>query len=148
MSLWTKFIRALFLVKEIVAKNGKVHFRRYRLLALPWLRIYVHQICVSDYDAHFHDHPWHFETRLLSGSYREECTIHPDHDVIWSRQYEASDTVRHHAQDTHKLTLISKEVWTFVITWGKPREWGYRLGSNKWIDHVTYREMKNQGQFR
>lgn len=148
MSLWTKFIRALFLAKEIVAKNGAVHFRRYRLLALPWLRIYVHQICISDYDAHFHDHPWHFESRILSGSYREDWTCHPDHDVTWSRQYEAGDTIRHCAEDSHKLTLTSKEVWTFVITWGKAREWGYRLSPTKWIDHVTYRKMKNEGQFR
>lgn len=118
MSWLTRLIRYLFLVKEIMAKNGEVHFRRYRLLALPWLRIYIHQICVSDYDAHFHDHPWHFETRILSGSYREDCTIHPDHKVVWSRLYEASDTIRHQSKDSHKLTLQTPEVWTFVITWG------------------------------
>lgn len=147
MSWLTRLIRYLFLVKEIVAKNGEVHFRRYRLLALPWLRIYIHQICISDYDAHFHDHPWHFETRILSGSYREDCTIHPDHKVVWSRLYEASDTVRHHAQDSHKLTLQTPEVWTFVITWGKPRYWGYQTEAG-WIGHEEYRKLKNEGKWR
>lgn len=147
MSWLTRLIRWLFLVKEIVAKNGDIHFRRYRLFACPWLRIYIHQILVSDYDLHFHDHPWHFETRILSGSYREDCTLHPDHKVVWSRQYEASDTVRHHAQDSHKLTLQTPEVWTFVITWGKPRYWGYQTEAG-WIGHEEYRKLKNEGKWR
>lgn len=147
MSWLTKLIRFLFLTKEIVAKNGDVHFRRYRLLALPWLRIYVHQILISDYDAHFHDHPWHFESRILSGSYREDCTIHPNHSVIWSHEYGAGDTIRHHAEDSHKLTLTSPEVWTFVITWGRPRYWGYQTEAG-WIGHQEYRQLKNEGKLR
>lgn len=145
--MWAWFIRTFFLVKEIVAKNGELHFRRYRLLALPWLRIYVHQILVSDYDAHMHDHPWHFESRIMSGSYREDCSLYPDYDVVWSREYTAGDTIKHHAQDVHKLTLTSKEVWTFVITWGRPRVWGYQTEQG-WIDHETYRKLKNEGKWK
>jgi hypothetical protein len=143
--MWTWFIRTFFLVKEIVAKNGEVHFRRYRLFACPWLRIYIHQICISDYEAHFHDHPFNFKTRLLSGSYREDCSYHPDHKTIYSKPYKAGDTIKHHAQDAHKLTLTSPEVWTFVITWGRSRYWGYQTESG-WIGHKEYRQLKNKGK--
>lgn len=145
MNWFTRLFRWLFLVKEIVAKNGDIHFRRYRLFACPWLRIYLHKILISDYDAHFHDHPWHFESRILSGSYREDWTTHPDHTVNRTRWYEAGDTIRHDAQDSHRLTLSSPEVWTFVITWGKPRYWGYQT-EHGWIGHKEYRQLKNEGK--
>lgn len=144
--MWQKFIRWLFLVKEIISKLGQVHFRRYRLLETPWLRIYIHQILISDYDAHFHDHPWHFESRILSGSYREDCTYHPKHSAIHSGLYEAGDTIRHDSRDAHRLTLQTPEVWTFVIAWGKRREWGYRLDPDTWMSHESYRTMKNEGK--
>lgn len=50
-------IRKFFLVKEIISKEGEVHFRRYRLLATPWFNIYIHNIRRSDEDIHMHDHP-------------------------------------------------------------------------------------------
>jgi hypothetical protein len=143
MKVLVKLIRFFFLVKEIVAKNGDIHFRRYRLLSLPWLRIYIHQILISDYEADFHDHPWPFRSRILKGSYREDYTVHPDHTVIWSRQYGVGQTIRHQAEDSHKITLTSPVVWTFVITWARPRYWGYQT-ENGWVGHKEYRQIKNK----
>lgn len=143
----TAIIRFFFLVKEIIAKTGEIHFRRYRLLSTPWLRIYIHQILVSDYDDHFHDHPWHFKSRILKGSYWESWTNHPVHTIMYSREYRAGDTITHHAKDSHKLTLTSPMVWTLVVTWGRPRYWGYQTEKG-WVGHKEYRQMKNEGKLR
>ena len=65
--LWMKeVIRTFFLAKEIISKDGVVHFRRYRLLSTPWFNIYIHNILRSDEDAHFHDHPWGFFSFILN----------------------------------------------------------------------------------
>lgn len=157
MIWWMKIIRFLFLVKEIVSKEGEVHFRRYRLLALPWLRIYIHQILISDYDAHFHDHPWHFISYILKGSYHEKCTEYPNHIFEFSSVYSSEPAmsglkprriIKHHAQDTHQITILTPEVWTCVITWGRPRYWGYRLQGGEWVGHKEYRQLKNEGKLR
>jgi len=148
MSWMTKLIRWLFLTKEIVAKTGEVHFRRYRLLETPWLRFYIHQILISDYDYHFHDHPWNFKSFLLRGSYREDCTYHPSHFATHSRQYDAGQTVTHDGRDSHKIALRTSEVWTFVVAWGRRREWGYRLSPTSWIGHQEYRQLKKEGKLR
>lgn len=147
MNIFQKIIRKLFLVKEITSKEGIVHFRRYRLLSLPWLRIYVHHILVSDYEDHFHTHPWHFESHILYGSYSEKWTKHPLHDQVINNKYSAGDAVQHNAKDAHQLTLISPEVWTFVITWGRPETWGYHTQQG-FIEHQIYRQLKNEGRLR
>lgn len=59
---------ALTLVKEIVSKSGELHFRRFRLLELPWFRIYIHQILKADKDLYEHDHPWSFIISIPAGS--------------------------------------------------------------------------------
>jgi hypothetical protein len=140
-----KLIRSLFLVKEIVSKEGEVHFRRYRFLSLPWCNLYLHQILVSDYDAHFHDHPWHFRSLILKGSYKEAATYYPNHEVIRTREYKRWDIAKHHARDAHKLTLTSPVVWSLVFTWGRHRQWGY-LHNGQWLENREYRALKNQGK--
>jgi len=154
MNLLVKLIRFLFLTKEIVSKEGEVHFRRYRLLATPWFNIYIHQILKSDLDLHKHDHPWHFISFILKGGYYEVWTEHPHHALEWSSVYssvpampglKARRVIKHHAQDAHKLTLLSKEVWTLVFTSGRERVWGYQTPQG-WIDFKTYRSLKNEGK--
>ena len=141
-------IRTLLLVKEIIAKNGDIHFRRYRLLETPWLRFYIHHIRISDFEKHFHDHPWSFKSLLLKGSYWEDCTYDPLHTDVHSRRYKQGQIVSHDGRDTHQITLETPEVWTFVVAWGKRREWGYRLSPNRWIGHQEYRQLKNEGKLR
>lgn len=145
MNTITRIIRKLFLVKEILSKQGKVHFRRYRLIQTPWFALYVHQILQSDKDKHFHDHPWSFESLILSGSYYEQYTKAPNHWVIRAKTYYPGDVVQHLAQDAHQITLRSPEVWTLVFTSGRERVWGYQT-ENGWIDFQTYRQMKNEGK--
>lgn len=145
MSWFTKLIRALFLVKEIISKEGIVHFRRYRLLSTPWFNLYLHQILKSDEDRHFHDHPWSFRSYILRGSYEEQFRCPPDFNATHYRRYRRYDLVRHPAEDVHSLTLVTPEVWTLVLTSGRARVWGYQTEQG-WIDFKTYRQLKNEGK--
>lgn len=147
MSLFIKFIRKFFLVKEIVSKYGQIHFRRFRLLQTPWFAIYIHQILKSDEDQDMHDHPWNFTSVILEGSYMEACKIAPDFDSIHYRTYYSGDVIEHKAEDAHKLTLKSQEVWTLVLVSGRTRYWGYQTPAG-WIGHEEYRQLKNEGKLR
>ena len=141
MSFLLRLIRFLFLVKEIVSKEGVVHFRRYRLISTRWFNLYVHQICESDHDRDPHDHPWNFQSLILSGGYFEE--VFPK---LYNREYYyEGDVVQHKATDAHKLTLLTDEVWTLVLTTGRERYWGYQT-SKGWVGHEEYRKLKNESK--
>lgn len=147
MNLLAKLVRRFLLVKEIVSKYGEVHFRRYRLLQTPWFAIYVHQIRRSDMDLDMHDHPWNFASVILEGAYREASTYPPNFDQIYVRDYYSGDVIEHAAEDAHKLTLVSNEVWTLVFTSGRTRYWGYQTKAG-WVGHEEYRQLKNEGKLR
>lgn len=135
-------IRKLFLVKEIKSRTGVVHFRRYRLLSTPWLRIYIHKICQSDQDKHMHDHPWSFFSFLLWGSYQEWSAFAPNWNSVKEQVFPAYSLVRHHRTDAHRIRLLTPHVWSFVVAWGKTYPWGYQT-EHGWMDHERYREWKN-----
>lgn len=147
MKLLSKLVNSLFLVKEIKSKQGEVHFRRYRLLQTPWFAIYIHHILVSDQDRDMHDHPWNFTSVILEGAYREASSYPPIFDKIYVRDYYSGDVIEHKAEDAHKITLVSNEVWTLVFTSGRNREWGYQTPAG-WIGHKEYRQLKNEGKLR
>jgi|SRR5579885_579264 len=149
MNLWEKFVRKYLLVREIVSKEGVVHFRRYRLLQTPWFAIYIHRILKSDGDKHMHDHPWGFFSFILEGAYKEitcfapNFNIHDPHEFV----YYSGSLVHHTAEDCHKLTLLSESVLTLVFAYGKRRVWGYQTEQG-WIDFQSYRKLKNEGKIR
>lgn len=143
--MFLSLLKKFFLTKEIMSKEGVVHFRRYRLISTPWFNIYVHQILKSDEDKHFHDHPWHFASLLLKGAYRERSSYSPRWSSVITFDYYAGQIVRHLAHDAHSLTLLTSSVWTLVFTFGKKRVWGYQT-DNGWIDFKTYRQLKNEGK--
>lgn len=128
------------MVKEIISKAGKLHFRRWRILELPKLRVYLHYIAEKDHDAHEHDHPWHFCSLILKGGYIESSmgkmtTVRP-----------GSILKRHH-YIPHKIHDLIAPTWTLVIAWGPYKKWGYSAEGG-WIDHETYRKLKNEGAFQ
>ena len=147
--------RSFFLVKEIVSKEGKVHFRRWRLLATPWFNIYIHNIMRSDEEAHPHDHPWHFLSIILWGGYierwlgaYEDWAYRDGIRSLRSNRRLPGTMVYHNAKDFHKITLLKKSAWTLVFTFGKRRtSWGYQT-QHGWIDHRAYRQLKNEGKLR
>ena len=140
-----KLINYLFLVKEIISKSGVVHFRRYRLIQTPWFALYIHHILKSDEERDMHDHPWDFSSLILQGAYFETWKMSPDFKVRRNDSHYRGDVIKHKAEDVHKITLLTKDVWTLVLTSGRDREWGYRLIDNTWIDQRSYRSLKNKG---
>lgn len=148
MSLLKKAVDKLFLIKEIVSKEGVVHFRRYRLMSTPWFNLYVHNIRKSDEDKYPHDHPWDFKSLILSGSYQETMTLSPHNnygDDTYTVKYHPGELAEHKAEDTHKITLLTPEVWTLVLTTGRARIWGYQTPKG-FINHAAYRILKNAGK--
>lgn len=144
-----KLIRKLFLIKEIISKDGIVHFRRYRVLSTPWFNIYIHNILQSDRDEDMHDHPFDFKSVILKGSYTEKFCRAPNFDQVETCTYYPGDVVEHKAEDCHKITLNSlfQSVWTLVFTSGRNREWGY-LTKHGWCWHKKYRtniQMRRYG---
>lgn len=146
MNKFLQFIKSLLLVKEIISKNGVVYFRRYRLLQTPWFGIYVHQILKSDQERHPHDHPFSYSSLILSGAYHEDVWYSPDFKKRLSQSYYQGDVVEHSKLDFHKISLLTKEVWTLVFASGRTRTWGYLLKDGSWIDHKEYRKLKNDGK--
>jgi hypothetical protein len=142
-----KIIRKLLLVKEIVSKTGLVHFQRWRLLRLPWFAVYVHHICRSDADAHMHSHPWSYISFILEGAYTEEFSNPPYYGSVQEKNYYSGDLAYHKAQEVHKLTLISDQVWSLVMTWGRTKDWGYATDQG-FVGHKEYRQLKNEGKWR
>lgn len=147
-------IRNFFLVKEIVSKDGKVHFRRWRLLSTPWFNIFIHNILRSDEEAHPHDHPWSFLSFVLWGGYTEAWLpfngdrAFRDGLALHKSVRKPGGIVYHNAKDFHKLTLLKESAWTVMFTIGKRRpSWGYQTEQG-WIDHKDYRELKHEGKLR
>jgi hypothetical protein len=149
MNYLNKFIRKFFLTREIVSREGKVHFRRYRLLETPWFSVYIHNICESDLDLHMHDHPWDFTTILIKGGYKEYTKDHP---VGWyylpigRRTYDTPGMymIHHRAEDMHKIQLLdNKPAWSLFLCGPRRREFGYDV-DGKWVHNKTYRELKDK----
>lgn len=143
MHLVTWVINKLFLVKTITSKEGNLHFKRWRFFACPWLRIYLHKICLPDYDAHMHDHPWNFISLILYGGYVEKYSAGPNYENIYHNTNRPGKIIKRKRSDVHKIEkLINNSNWSLVIAWGKYKIWGYRVDSG-WIDHKLYRLNKN-----
>jgi len=147
-----KLLNKLFLVKTIREKDGTLHFLRYRLFACPWFRLYLHKICLPDYDAHKHSHPWAFLSIILRGSYVEEYStsrINYKLDVVEGRL--PGDFIYHNRDDVHQIVHINGPVWTLVFTFGKHRQWGYLINDTTGtyvMDHEKYRRLKNSDQLK
>lgn len=150
-----KILDRLFLVKKIVSREGKVHFRRWRLAQTPLFAFYLHEIARSDEEHDPHDHPWPFVSFILKGGYTEK---------LWRGVVEDFDGIRHHTisyeehthrpgsflcrdgRDFHKITLLGGAAWTVVLT--GPRNhpvWGYKTDRG-WVDHLTYRREKRPAE--
>jgi len=127
------------LIKEIKSKTGDVHFKRWQILKTPFVSIWLHAIYKADQDKHLHNHPWDFTSVVLKGSYIEQTTLGN------KRQYPGKINVRNGA-DYHKILEVESPVVYTLFFASKPkRQWGYRV-VGKFIDHLTYREMKNKGE--
>lgn len=148
--------RKCFLVKEIVSRNGEVHFQRYRLLQLPFFAVYIHYIAKSDEDKHPHNHPWNFTSIILKGGYKETVwhknmlkKLPENEEALWTKKYIRTiwnNIINdRYAGDYHKIELI-KPTWTLVFTGRRLNDdWGY-LTETGFKNHIEYRKEKNAEQ--
>lgn len=130
-----KLFRKIFLAKEIIARNGMVHFKRWRLIECPFFNIYIHRIYVRDKDKHLHDHPWSYFSFILKGEYIEET---PEG---LNTKYECSFGIKK-STDFHKIHTVVRPVTSLFITGPKKRVWGYDVDGT-WVDFKTYRDAKH-----
>lgn len=139
MNYLKNIFNKLFLVKEITSKIGILHFQRWRLVKTPWFSICLHKLLESDSDAHLHSHPWNFASLILWGGYWEET---PDGTV---KLFYAGRLNIKEAHKYHRIALTRYPTWTLVFTGKRKFDWGYDV-NNKFVDNVTYRELKSQNQ--
>lgn len=148
-----------FLIKEIKSKEGEVHFRRWRILSTPWFSIYIHGIYKADEDLHLHDHPWDYVSIVLKGFFTEKTLNYnfiKDEKGIsaWRNASRNEDVIgptriiKRKAEQFHTIeSLHGKSVYTLFFTGKRRREWGYDV-DGKWIDHKTYRQLKNENKLK
>lgn len=127
-------IRKLFLLKEIVSREGVLHFRRYGF-ECKWFGVYLHNILVHDKDKHMHDHPWPFFSLILKGGYVEKTL---EGLVVCT----PLTFVVHKAHEPHQVVELFGPTWTFVLRGPRRDKWGYHTEKG-WVDHDTYRKEKH-----
>jgi hypothetical protein len=123
-------------------RDGKFYLRRHYLTPRVWhKRVFLHHIVLPDPDAHMHDHPWDFKTRVLRGWYKESFIDGPVHGfsckVAPGQWYKRPATFR------HRITEVSPGgVWTLVVADQAEREWGFWVGG-KWLPWHQYLGQEN-----
>lgn len=128
-------------IKEIISKSGKLHFRRWELLKTPWFSIWIHGIYAADEDLHLHNHPWDFKSIVLKGSYIEKT------DKGFICQSIGKFNSRN-GEDFHKIfQLLSPVVYTLFIVSPVKREWGYKV-DGKFVQHEEYRKIKHENKLK
>jgi hypothetical protein len=138
-----KLIDKLFLIKEIKSKEGVIHFKRWQLLKTPWFSIYIHGIYKADEDAHLHDHPWDYYSMSIYGRFIEKNKGAIKCNYLYVSTFKLISRKAEQFHTIHKL--LTKSVYTFFIAKNRRRDWGYDV-NGEWIDHKTYRKLKNSGQ--
>lgn len=86
----------------------------------------LHWIARDDDDGALHDHPWAFETRVVSGGYVEQ---QPDGGQFTTF---VGTTLRREATDLHRVTRVRPDTWTLVETGPKVRTWGFVRPGGAW----------------
>lgn len=141
MGLLDRIIRKVLLTREIISREGVVHFRRYRLLQTKFGGLYVHHILESDRDLDPHDHPWWFASLILKGGYVERRWS-DDRDVSTMKLCQPGNLNVSPTTMFHRIALTGP-TWTLVVTGPRTHDrWGY-LTHGGFVDHETYRLEKN-----
>lgn len=119
------------LVNTFVIRNdqGDPYMCRYKLLKLPFFRIYLHHILRSDEEVELHDHPWHFVSVILWSGYLEVLRG-------GRRRLRAGAVVRHRATDSHRL-ILARPAWTLVFVTGEKRAWGFHTPAG-WVESEEF----------
>lgn len=118
---------------EDVPATGLTMMRRFFVRKSREGNVYLHHFIRQDNSESAHDHPWHFVSLMLKGSYLETVF---DHGMVTSRRrYSAPCFLFRNRNTIHKLTEIAPDTWTFVLTSKWLGRWGYWDAAGKWTYH-------------
>lgn len=113
----------------------------------------LHWLVQPDDDDALHDHPWDFESRILSGGYVEEISDGygkaqaPDEQnrepdlgptKTWFWNHDEGEIITKKATDLHRIRVLHPNTWTLVITGPRVREWGFHPAGKPWQDWRSY----------
>ena len=110
---------------------------------------YFHQ---GDDDDALHDHPWDFDTTILSGGYTEQLPPPPDpaygnpFKVItgppllseYSHKRRVGDRIFKKSTDMHMAMNPLPGTWTLVRTAPRFRDWGFHPEGKPWVPWREY----------
>jgi len=94
----------------------------------------VHEWYRSDDKRHFHDHPWHFVTLVLRGSYVDVSASGRDTLRFGSIRFRS-------ASHAHYVEVPPHGAITLLLTTAKVREWGF------WVRGKFKRPLRYFGKF-
>ena len=140
------------LIKEIKTKEGKVVFKRWRLLNFYFFYIDIHEFFsedkIFDKDYFLHNHPRIFISKILEGGYVEfyKKNKRSKTDIISRREGQFHFIG---IRCFHKIALLHNNYCkTLVLTTRKIKSWGYLDDRNKnnlkIISNEEYRNIKDQ----
>jgi hypothetical protein len=133
------------LIREIKDRSGRLVFRRWSVLRLPWFSVFLHGMYApeGDQDKHCHDHPWSFWTLVLWGGYREVVHDTKTHSYHVRRpgslRFMPARGVYHRI-----LELVKERSYSLVFASRQTQPWGYWT-QNGWIENSRYRTLKASG---
>lgn len=107
-------------------------------LPLTAFKLRVHRMYPLTADRDPHDHPWHFITLVVRGSYDD---VRRDGKVTRMQP----GTLRFRSSmHTHQTFAGPAGAWTVVLCWPVSRRWGFwRDGT--WWDHTPYKQKFGSG---
>jgi hypothetical protein len=145
---------------EDVPEESRTRWQRF-VSRLP--NVYLHCIMRSDDERALHDHPWHWGSLILAGSYVEVChaplkvgrlplrgadamTVEVDTErLTLSRRYSAGALRFHRATFAHRLVVHDGNyAWTLLFTGPRIRDWGFLCPSG-WVHWRKFTDPATDG---
>jgi len=122
------------------------HCKEYQC---PWETsdsVLLHYMHRCDNDPALHDHPWNFDTTILSGGYSEMRPRlfdwpHEQGPILNTcKLYErvVGDTLHRKATDLHMVKKPLLNTWTLVRCGERVRKWGFHGAGEPWIPWDVY----------
>ena len=102
--------------------NGEFEGYLHRWCLIPRNKqrnVYIHRILSADENM-LHDHPWDFESIILSGGYLEQTES-------GTERHKKGDRFHRKAADLHRIVSVQPDTWTLVITGPVVRNWGFMI---------------------
>jgi hypothetical protein len=129
--------------REICAEDGKLYLVRYLLHG--WSpdapdadsagNVYLHNILLPDQDERhvLHNHPWSWAlSNVLHGWYVEERQRQPG-SALYCRSVVPGQPNELKADTFHRITDVSPDCWSLVLTGPKTQSWGFDVPGRGFI---------------